>query len=109
MSTAVPQHVSEKAYLKALDRFTTALGGDAVLTDAEQLTEFRDPFSFATWDDHWGGAVVLPATVEQVQETVRIANELGIPLWTSSQGRNNAYGGAAPAMRGTVQVRLCVG
>ena len=106
MTEVLPHGVSEAALSKALDRFVAALGPDAVFTDEEQLRAFRDPFTFAMWDDHWGAAVLQPETVEQVQEIVRIANELQIPLWTSSQGNNNAYGGAAPVLRGSVQINL---
>ncbi len=106
MTQVLPPGVSDGVLARAIDRFTDVLGGDAVLTDEAELREFRDPFTWAEWDDHWGAAVVLPETVEQVQAVVRIANELGIPLWTSSRGQNNAYGGAAPRLRGSVQVSL---
>ncbi|MGR7026775.1 FAD-binding oxidoreductase [Geodermatophilus sp. URMC 62] len=106
MTTSTPPAVPEAVLAPALDRLVAALGTDAVLTDEEQLKEFRDPFTFAEWADHRGAAVVMPETVEQVQEVVRIANEFGVPLWTSSQGRNNAYGGAAPRLSGSIQVSL---
>jgi len=48
----------------------------------------------------------MPETVEQVQAVVRIANEHRVPLWTFSQGRNNAYGGPAPRVKGSVLVSL---
>lgn len=106
MAAVAPSGTSQEAMEQALDRLVAALGPDAVLTEEQQLTEFRDPFTWAGWNDHRAAAVVLPATVEQVQQVVRIANEFGVPLWTSSQGRNNAYGGAAPVVRGSIQVSL---
>jgi 4-cresol dehydrogenase (hydroxylating) flavoprotein subunit len=48
--------------------------------------------------------VLFPTSTEQVQEIVRIANEEGIPVWTSSQGRNNGYGGPSPRVRGSVLI-----
>ena len=60
-----------------------------LLTSDEDLREFRDPFAFASWDDYTASAVVMPETVEQIQEIVRIANRHGVPLWTHGAGRNN--------------------
>ena len=77
-----------------------ALGAARVLTAPEELREFRDPFQFETWDEYTASAVVMPETVEEIQEIVRIAGRHGVPLWTHSQGRNNGYGGPAPARQG---------
>jgi 4-cresol dehydrogenase (hydroxylating) len=98
--------VSTTAPSPALDAFAAALGSDAVLTDEEELREFRDPFAHASWDDYTASAVVMPETVEEVQEVVRIANRFSVPLWTHSTGRNNGYGGPAPRVKGSVIVSL---
>jgi 4-cresol dehydrogenase (hydroxylating) len=90
----------------AIEELAGALGADAVLTSDEDLREFRDPFAYATWDDYTASAVVMPETVEQVQEVVRIANRHKLPLWTNGQGRNNGYGGPAPRVKGSVVVSL---
>src|SRR5215204_7378639 len=90
----------------ALGELANAVGAEALLTSDEDLREFRDPFAFETWDDYTASAVVLPDTVEQVQEIVRIANRHGVPLWTHGTGRNNGYGGPAPRVRGSVIVSL---
>jgi 4-cresol dehydrogenase (hydroxylating) len=75
--------------VSAIDEFSAALGAGAVITDEDALRDWRDPFAFETWDDYTASAVVMPETVEQVQEVVRIAGRHGVPLWTHSQGRNN--------------------
>jgi len=77
-----------------------------LITSEEELREFRDPFAFATWDDYTASAVVMPETVEQIQQIVRIANRHGVPLWTHGAGRNNGYGGPAPRVKGSVIVSL---
>ena len=92
--------------MSALNDFVAALGDDAVIRDPEALREWRDPFAHPTWDDYTASAVVLPETVEQVQEVVRIANRHGVALWTHSTGRNNGYGGPAPRVKGSVIVSL---
>jgi 4-cresol dehydrogenase (hydroxylating) len=90
----------------ALEELANAVGSEALLTSDEDLREFRDPFAYATWDDYTASAVVMPETVEQVQEVVRIANRHKLSLWTNGQGRNNGYGGPAPRVKGSVVVSL---
>jgi 4-cresol dehydrogenase (hydroxylating) len=94
MSTTVAPALEELANVATL------------LTSDEDLREFRDPFAFETWDEYTASAVVMPETVEQIQEIVRIANRHGVPLWTHGQGRNNGYGGPAPRVKGSVVVSL---
>jgi 4-cresol dehydrogenase (hydroxylating) len=48
----------------------------------------------------------MPGSVEEVREVVRIAGRHRVPLWTNSMGKNNAYGGGAPRVRGSVVVSL---
>ncbi|MGN6872106.1 MAG: FAD-binding oxidoreductase, partial [Solirubrobacteraceae bacterium] len=102
MSIALPPEVSERA----LRAFRDVVGADHVLTDPDQMREFRDPFWHLDWDDYEARAVVQPASVEEIQAIVRLANEHGVPLWTTSQGRNNGYGGSSPRVRGSVVVNL---
>lgn len=44
--------------------------------------------------------------MEQVQAVVKLANELVLPLWTVSRGRNLGYGGPAPRLRGSAVLDL---
>ena len=105
-TTAAGSGLSQMQLEPALEAFRSALGADAVLTEDEQLREFRDPFVPPTWDDYTASAVVMPTTVEQIQEIVRIANTYRTPLWTHSTGMNNGYGGPAPRVQGSVIVSL---
>lgn len=91
---------------RALPELEAALGAEAVLTASEEVAEFRDPFAFPGWKAFAPGAVLMPSSVEEVQAVLRIANAHRIPLWTSSQGRNNGYGGAAPRIAGAVVLSL---
>ena len=90
----------------AVREFEALLGVERVVTSDDELLAWRDPFQHATWDDYTASAVVLPETVEEVQEVVRIAARRGVPLWTHSTGRNNGYGGPAPRVKGSVIVSL---
>ena len=98
MTMVLPEGVTASVHAEAVDAFTKLLGADDVLTD--DVTGFRDPYEFQDWELYLPSAVLLPTTVEEVQEIVRIATEHGIPLWTHGQGRNNGYGGAAPRVKG---------
>src|ERR1700748_3886471 len=101
-----PIEISDSHLASAVDAFVAALGSDRVLTDAESLRDFRDPFQPASWDDWTPSLVVLPVTVEEVQAVVRIAGEHGVPLWPHSTGKNNGYGGAGTRIKGSVTVSL---
>ena len=83
----------------ALEAFADAVGPDAVLTSDEELREFRDPFAYESWDDYTASAVVMPTTVEQVQEVVRAANRFKVPLWTHSRAATTATAGPRRASR----------
>ncbi|HEY6522242.1 MAG TPA: FAD-binding protein, partial [Solirubrobacteraceae bacterium] len=89
MATEIRSPVSAQALDAALAAFSAVLGDARVITDAEGLGAFRDPFQFASWDDNAASAVLSPTTVEEIQEIVRIANRHRVPLWTHGQGRNN--------------------
>lgn len=90
----------------ALREMADILGTDNVLVDAAKLAEFGDPF--APPNDAWyrPSAVLLPDSVEQVQEVLRVANAHGTPLWVNGQGRNNGYGGAAPRLSGSFTLSM---
>lgn len=90
-ATVLPPGLSAADFAAALSAFAGALGDGAVLRSAAEAGEFRDPYAFAAWDEHWPSAVLLPGSVEEVQEVVRIAGRYRVPLWTNSTGKNNAY------------------
>jgi 4-cresol dehydrogenase (hydroxylating) len=100
MATVLSPRVSEDDVARAVERFTAELGADQVLTGEEALLEFQDPMQPPSWKQYTGSCVVFPESVEDVQAIVRIANECRMPLWPIGQGRNNAYGGPAPRVRG---------
>lgn len=89
-----------------VDRLTALLGDDAVRHAPEQLAEFLDPYPLGDPAEFSPGAVVSPGSVEEVQAVVRVANELRVPLWATSRGKNNGYGGASPRLGGCLVVEL---
>jgi len=105
MAMTVPR-VDEAAAAAAVSACVRALGAENVLTSVEDLRSYRDPYAYRGSDENTGSAVVTPRSVEDVQEVVRIANEFRVPLWTFGQGRNYAYGGPAPRVRGSILVSM---
>ena len=106
MAQVLPPNVSADAFRKALDAFAAVVGKQWVLTSDEDRNSYLDPFAPGNPDEHASPAAVAPASTEEVQAIVKIANQYKVPLWPVSTGRNLAYGGAAPAMRGTVVLDL---
>jgi 4-cresol dehydrogenase (hydroxylating) len=106
--TILPPGVSSSDFAATLRAFETVVGKEWVFTSDEDLRPYRDFFSPA-WDtplEPVPGAAVGPASVEEVQAIVRAANVHGVPLFPISTGKNFAYGGPAPNVRGTVVVDL---
>jgi 4-cresol dehydrogenase (hydroxylating) len=102
----LPPHLGAAEFDRALAKFEAALGPQGALTTPAQAAEFRDPFAHASWTEFEPSAVLMPTSVEEIQAVLAIANEHKVPLWTSSQGRNNGYGGPAPRVRGSVVLSL---
>lgn len=104
----LPPGVSAADFATALREFGSAVGKDWVLTDPDDIHPYRDYFSMLKDqpDELVPSAAVCPANVEQVQAVVRTANRLKIPLYAISTGKNFAYGGPAPNLRGSVTVDL---
>src|SRR5690554_4959679 len=89
----------------ALGAMKGALGAENVLTEPPAMADHGDPFA-PPGEWYRPGAVLLPGSVEDVQAVLRIANEHGTPVWTSSQGRNKGYGGGAPRVSGSFVMSL---
>jgi 4-cresol dehydrogenase (hydroxylating) len=90
----------------ALARFREILPEDAVHVDDADRDQLRDPYWFQEDRSYDSSAVLYPTKVEEIQDIVRAANEFGVPVWTSSQGRNNGYGGPSPRVKGSVLISL---
>ena len=98
--------IDPSRFSQALTAFREALGDDAVIIGARELSEFGDPFRPPAGDWYEPGAVLQPGSVDQVQAILRIATAHKVPVWTNGQGRNNGYGGAAPRVSGSFVLNL---
>src|SRR5690606_29108077 len=67
---------------------------------------YLDAFAPGDADRHAASGALAPDSAEQVQAIIKVANKYKIPLWPVSTGRNLAYGGSAPVMKGTMVLDL---
>ena len=79
---------------EAIERWTTALGREHVIVEPAALARVETA-TFATTARV--SAILRPATRQEVQHCVRIANECRVPLYPTSTGKNWGYGSGAPA------------
>ncbi len=106
MKLILPPGLSSAQFERAMKAFAGVIGDDWVLrTDADRET-YLDQYSPGLDESHAPSAAIAPASVEQVQAVLRLANEHHVPLWPISRGKNFGYGGAAPRMPGTVMLDL---
>ncbi len=82
-----------------IESFTSAIGPNKVVSDAQALRAYDDDYSEA--DRITPVVALLPTTVEEVQAIVRIANELRVPLTPRVAG-TNVGGLAIPPPGGAV-------
>jgi 4-cresol dehydrogenase (hydroxylating) len=106
MSMPLPPGISARAMQRALTAFASVVGRDWLLaTDLDRDT-YRDIYQPANETTHLPAAAVAPATTEEVQALLRLANEHRVPLWPISRGKNFGYGGSAPRLSGSVVLDL---
>jgi (+)-pinoresinol hydroxylase len=103
-----PPGVSPADFRRVIDAWRDIVGGEWVFTSAEDVALYRDAYSpyRDEPDERVASAAVAPATLEQVQSVVRVANQYRVPLYAISTGRNLAYGGSAPVYSGSVVLDL---
>ena len=104
----LPPGVSAADFATAIERFSGVVGKQWVFTSDADVATYRDAYS-PLWgepEERVASAAVAPDSVPQIQQIVRIASELKIPLYTISTGRNLAYGGSAPVYSGSVILDL---
>src|SRR5579862_2796028 len=107
-SMKLPPGVRSADFAAALKEFEAAVGREWVFTSDDDVDLYRDAYTPA-WheeEEKIPSAAVAPASVEEVQAVVKIANQYKIPLWPVSTGKNLAYGGTSPALSGTAILDL---
>ena len=104
----VPPGVGSGTFSQAIKDWKKIVGNEWVFTSDEDLNLYRDAYS-PVWgekQERLASAAVAPASVEEVQQVVKVANKRQIPIYPISTGRDLAYGGSAPVYSGSVVLDL---
>jgi 4-cresol dehydrogenase (hydroxylating) len=103
-----PPGIPARDFAAALRRFEEIVGRQWVFSSDEDVALYRDAYS-PLWGEEaerFASAAVAPISVDEIQAIVAVANELQLPLYPISTGRNLTYGGSAPAYSGSVVLDL---
>src|SRR5688572_16267756 len=90
---------------QAIRAFQAALGADKVFFEDIDRTGYRDKFAVND-GGHMPAGAIGPTSVEEIQASLRIANQFRLPVWPISRGKNLGYGGSAPLLSGSVVMDL---
>ncbi|MEU0007098.1 FAD-binding oxidoreductase [Streptomyces sp. NPDC006314] len=105
--TRLPHGVGAREFAEALAAFRAVLSDSRVLTsEAVALTGYDDAQAVLGPGHFAPSAALLPGTVEEVRQLLRLAGRHRIPLAPALPGRNTGLGGAAPRLPGAVVLDL---
>ncbi|KAI7968410.1 hypothetical protein EIK77_010572 [Talaromyces pinophilus] len=110
----LPPGIGPSEHCQFFDELANVVGDENISRDAStgaligphQQHSYGDPYAIVSQDQHIPSGAVRPASVEELQQVLRLANRFGISLWTVSRGRNLGYGGSSPAVAGSVVLDL---
>ena len=110
----LPPDTTPERFEAAIQDLRSQLGADNVEVNDKSLVDgwylehpnTHDAFHIIDQEELVSSAVVFPGSTEEVQATVRWANQYSLPIYPISLGRNVGYGGAAPRVPGGVVIDL---
>ena len=95
--------IIEAHWKSALNEWIALLGPGNVITDRSTLSA-AETTTFST--DHVIPAILRPASKQEVQECLRIANRYRVSVYPVSSGKNWGYGSSVPARTRTALLDL---
>ncbi len=102
----LPPGLTNPAFESACEDLRTIVGPEHLVTGGERLAVYADPYSPGLAENYAPAGAVLPESVDEIRAVLGVATRHRLPLWTVSLGRNYAYGGAAPCLKGSVILDL---
>lgn len=96
----LPVHLDKGAFAAAVKELRAVIGAEWVFADPERTLPYTKSFTPDPRHEHVPSGAVAPASVEEVQAILKIANKYKLPQWTVSTGKNMGYGCATPASSG---------
>jgi 4-cresol dehydrogenase (hydroxylating) len=103
---AMPPGMDKSAFANAVRDLRAIVGNDWVFADPETTISYGKSFVPDPNGRHIPSGAVAPASVEEVQAILKVANTYRLPLWPVSTGKNMGYGMATPASSGQMILDL---
>ena len=102
----LPPGLDKGNFAAALRELRAIVGEQWLFADAESTAPYEKSFIPDPGHQHVPSGAVAPASVEEVQAILGVANKFRLPLWPTSTGKNMGYGMATPASSGQMILDL---
>jgi 4-cresol dehydrogenase (hydroxylating) len=102
----MPASMDRDVFAAALKDLRAIVGADWVFADEASTASYKKSFIPDPLGQHIPSGAVAPASVEEVQAILKVANRYKLPLWPVSTGKNMGYGMATPASSGQMILDL---
>jgi len=102
----LPGQMDKSAFAAAVRDLRAVVGAEWIFADADSTLPYLKSFTPDPRHEHVPSGAVAPASVEEVQAVLKVANKYKLPLWTVSTGKNMGYGCATPASSGQMILDL---
>ena len=103
---ALAPGVQKADFRRAVAAFRKIVGDEWVFADPDNVVSYNKNYVPDPLKRHVAVGAVAPASVEQVQAILKVANQYRQPLWPVSTGKNMGYGMATPATAGQMVLDL---
>lgn len=105
-SRMLPEKLSPQQFAAAVRELRAIVGDTWVFADADSTLPYLKSLIPDPDHRHVPSGAVAPASVEEVQAILKVANKYRLPLWPVSTGKNMGYGMATPASNGQMILDL---
>ncbi|MEH3107722.1 MAG: FAD-binding oxidoreductase [Sphingomonas fennica] len=102
----LPPNLGSAAFAAAVRELRAIVGDAWVFADPGTTAPYAKSFVPDSRGAHLPSGAVAPASVEEVQAILKVANRHRLPLWPVSTGKNMGYGMATPATTGQMILDL---
>lgn len=102
----LPAQLSADQFASALRELRAIVGDAWLFADAQSTLPYLKSLIPDPDHRHVPSGAVAPASVEEVQAILKVANKYRLPLWPVSTGKNMGYGMATPATTGQMILDL---
>ncbi len=102
----LPAEMDRDVFAGVVRELRAIVGDEWVFADEASTISYRKSGIPDLRGEHIPSGAVAPASVEQVQAILAVANRYKLPLWPISTGKNMGYGMATPASSGQMILDL---